>query len=85
MKRGTKALVIGIVVFVVLNLGFFVTPNFINNIIRFFADLFILFLGTGLHSKIFGSEYREVVTLSVIISIIIGIISYFIIPNKNEN
>jgi len=84
MKRGIKALVVGIVVFVGLNGLFFVYPVITTSLIKPLISFFSLFLESKIYSKLIGSEYREVVTLSIFISILIGVISYFIIPNKNE-
>ena len=85
MKRVIKALIVGVVVFVVLNLMFFVVPRVVFGLERPFYIFFDILLPGKLYLSLFGSEYREVVMLSVVISVISIIITYFIIPKKNEN
>jgi len=84
MKRGTKALTVGIVVFLMINGFFYIYPPISFFLLKPFSSAFYFLVPWKMYSGWIGHEYKEFVNLSILESIFIGIISYFIIPGKDE-
>jgi len=88
MKGKWRGAVIGglvaLILFLMMNIIFIIRPQAGFILLTPFYYLFKTLLGGVLYLKLFGSEWREVVSLSLICSAIVGIIIYFIINLKNE-
>ena len=82
-KRLLISILIGLLFFVGINIFFIIIPQIVFYILLPGYYLFKTILGGVLYVRVFGSEWTEVLSLSLAYSIILVIISYIIIRKKN--